>query len=78
MENIAVLMGGKGTPIFNGTNFAHWKLKAEWDLVWIHDEMMHILTVGPIIPTRIVVVIKDAAGVTFWILCYINSRTIIY
>ena len=29
MTTIAVPMGGKGIPIFNGTNFAHWKLKAE-------------------------------------------------
>ncbi len=51
---MAQIMGGKGIPLFDGTNFAHWKLKAKWHLASIHDEMLRVITEGPIVPGRVV------------------------
>jgi hypothetical protein len=59
----SIAMAGKGIPIFNGVNFTHWKLKAEWFLASIHDEMLRVIQEGPIIPGRIVPATLDANGI---------------
>ena len=56
------VMAGKGIPMFDGTNFAHWKLKAEWHLEGLHHEMLRVLREGPIIPGRMIEAVLDAEG----------------
>ena len=55
-------MVGKGIPIFDGTNFAHQKLKAEWHLEGLHHEMLRVLRDEPIIPGRMVDTVVDDEG----------------
>ena len=48
----AVVMSGKEIPIFNSTNFVHWKLKEKWHIAVSHDEMLTVIREGLIIPEK--------------------------
>ncbi|XP_071719441.1 uncharacterized protein [Rutidosis leptorrhynchoides] len=58
----ALVMAGKGVPIFDGTDFTTWKLKLLWYLGSIHDEMERVLTEGPIIPGKWTEEVSNADG----------------
>lgn len=53
------VMAGKGIPIFGGHNFAHWKLKVEWFLSGVHQDMLKVLHEGPIIPTTPIAAVRE-------------------